>query len=197
MVIPGHGEAVSPESIFQRPVLMDSGLAVARRPGMTRETLAGAKTKRHAAGSNRAQLSLAWPVDLGLTVASHGWVHLEPWVWEPETGTLRRLAPDEAVHPPSQEVGAEPGSLVRDQELDEPVAGHRVEPYAATSVRERVPHQVGHRLLDLTPVGLHGEAARGHLDASTRLDGRALEPRRHWRPHPDRSRDCAGTAFNL
>ena len=88
MVIPGHGEAVSPESIFQRPVLMDSGLAVARRPGMTRETLAGAKTKRHAAGSNRAQLSLAWPVDLGLTVASHGWVHLEPWVWEPETGTL-------------------------------------------------------------------------------------------------------------
>lgn len=88
MVIPGHGEAVSPESIFQRPVLMDSGLAVARRPGMTRETLAGAKTKRNAAGSNRAQLSLAWPVDLGLTVASHGWVHLEPWVWEPETGTL-------------------------------------------------------------------------------------------------------------
>ena len=33
-------------------------------------------------------MSLAWPVDLGLTVASHGWVHLEPWRWEPETGTL-------------------------------------------------------------------------------------------------------------
>ena len=31
---------------------------------------------------------LAWPVDLGLTVARHGWVHLEPWRWEPETGTL-------------------------------------------------------------------------------------------------------------
>ena len=67
---------------------MDSGLAVGRRPGMTRETLAGAKTKRNAAGSSRAQLRLAWPVDLGLTVASHGWVHLDPWRWEPETGTL-------------------------------------------------------------------------------------------------------------
>jgi 3-methyladenine DNA glycosylase/8-oxoguanine DNA glycosylase len=31
---------------------------------------------------------LPWPVDLGLTVTSHGWVHLEPWRWEPETGTL-------------------------------------------------------------------------------------------------------------
>jgi N-glycosylase/DNA lyase len=37
---------------------------------------------------NRAILKLSWPVDLGLTVASHGWVHLEPWSWEPETGTL-------------------------------------------------------------------------------------------------------------
>jgi 3-methyladenine DNA glycosylase/8-oxoguanine DNA glycosylase len=35
-----------------------------------------------------ALISLDWPVDLGLTVASHGWVHLEPWRWEPETGTL-------------------------------------------------------------------------------------------------------------
>ena len=25
-----------------------------------------------------------WPVDLGLTVASHGWVHLAPWQWDPE-----------------------------------------------------------------------------------------------------------------
>ena len=32
--------------------------------------------------------SVAWPVDLGLTVASHGWVHLAPWEWEPATGTL-------------------------------------------------------------------------------------------------------------
>jgi 3-methyladenine DNA glycosylase/8-oxoguanine DNA glycosylase len=33
---------------------------------------------------------LPWPVDLGLTVASHGWVHLEPWRWQPDTGTLSR-----------------------------------------------------------------------------------------------------------
>ena len=35
-----------------------------------------------------AILELPWPVDLALTVASHGWVHLEPWRWQPETGTL-------------------------------------------------------------------------------------------------------------
>ena len=38
--------------------------------------------------SGNTHLLLAWPVDLGLTVASHGWVHLEPWRWEKETGTL-------------------------------------------------------------------------------------------------------------
>ena len=37
-----------------------------------------------------ASLRLPWPIDLGLTVASHGWVHLEPWRWEPDTGTLSR-----------------------------------------------------------------------------------------------------------
>ena len=35
-----------------------------------------------------ALLEFAWPIDLGLTVASHGWVHLAPWRWEAETGTL-------------------------------------------------------------------------------------------------------------
>jgi 3-methyladenine DNA glycosylase/8-oxoguanine DNA glycosylase len=35
-----------------------------------------------------SELQLAWPIDLGLTVASHGWVHLEPWRWEGATGTL-------------------------------------------------------------------------------------------------------------
>src|SRR6266705_511045 len=34
------------------------------------------------------ELGLAWPIDLGLTVASHGWVRLEPWRWQGETGTL-------------------------------------------------------------------------------------------------------------
>ncbi len=41
-------------------------------------------------GGHEARLELAWPVDLGLTVASHGWVHLEPWRWEAESGTLSR-----------------------------------------------------------------------------------------------------------
>ena len=35
-----------------------------------------------------ARLETAWPIDLGLTVASHGWVHLEPWRWDAATGTL-------------------------------------------------------------------------------------------------------------
>jgi 3-methyladenine DNA glycosylase/8-oxoguanine DNA glycosylase len=42
-----------------------------------------------AAASGEALLELAWPIDLGLTVASHGWVHLDPWRWEPQTGSLR------------------------------------------------------------------------------------------------------------
>ena len=35
-------------------------------------------------------LSFRWPVDLRLTVASHGWAHLAPWCWDPETGRLGR-----------------------------------------------------------------------------------------------------------
>jgi len=35
-----------------------------------------------------ALLELAWPIDLALTVASHGWVYLEPWCWDAESGTL-------------------------------------------------------------------------------------------------------------
>jgi 3-methyladenine DNA glycosylase/8-oxoguanine DNA glycosylase len=35
-----------------------------------------------------AVFRLDWPIDLGLTVASHGWVHLEPWRWDGTTGTL-------------------------------------------------------------------------------------------------------------
>ena len=42
-----------------------------------------------AAGSSTL-LHLSWPVDLGLTVASHGWVHLEPWRWDAAGGTLSR-----------------------------------------------------------------------------------------------------------
>ena len=37
-----------------------------------------------------SQLALAWPIDLRLTVASHGWVYLEPWRWDDEAGLLSR-----------------------------------------------------------------------------------------------------------
>jgi 3-methyladenine DNA glycosylase/8-oxoguanine DNA glycosylase len=35
-------------------------------------------------------LPLPAPVDLALTVASHGWAHLAPWHWDPEGGVLAR-----------------------------------------------------------------------------------------------------------
>ena len=37
-----------------------------------------------------AVLKFDWPIDLGLTVASHGWVHLAPWQWEAAGGRLAR-----------------------------------------------------------------------------------------------------------
>ncbi|MGH7092026.1 MAG: hypothetical protein ACREFB_00640, partial [Stellaceae bacterium] len=49
----------------------------------------------------RKTLCLAWPIDLGLTVASHGWVHLVPWNWEPDTGTLSRV----------ERIGGRPGRV--------------------------------------------------------------------------------------
>jgi N-glycosylase/DNA lyase len=36
------------------------------------------------------QLTLSWPIDLRLTVASHGWVHLDPWRWDDDAGVLSR-----------------------------------------------------------------------------------------------------------
>jgi len=36
------------------------------------------------------RVSFAWPIDLGLTVASHGWAELVPWQWDPERGRLAR-----------------------------------------------------------------------------------------------------------
>ena len=40
--------------------------------------------------AGKTVLSFRWPVDLRLTVASHGWAHLAPWYWDPETGRLGR-----------------------------------------------------------------------------------------------------------
>jgi 3-methyladenine DNA glycosylase/8-oxoguanine DNA glycosylase len=36
-------------------------------------------------------LNFRWPIDLALTVASHGWVQLAPWRWDPEAGRLARV----------------------------------------------------------------------------------------------------------
>jgi 3-methyladenine DNA glycosylase/8-oxoguanine DNA glycosylase len=36
-------------------------------------------------------LNFRWPIDLALTVASHGWVQLAPWRWDPEAGCLARV----------------------------------------------------------------------------------------------------------
>lgn len=36
-------------------------------------------------------LSFRWPIDLGLTIASHGWVYLAPWRWDPDAGRLARV----------------------------------------------------------------------------------------------------------
>ena len=35
-------------------------------------------------------LPLEFPIDLGLTVTSHGWAHLAPWRWDDATGILAR-----------------------------------------------------------------------------------------------------------
>jgi 3-methyladenine DNA glycosylase/8-oxoguanine DNA glycosylase len=40
--------------------------------------------------AGKTVLSFRWPVDLRLTVASHGWAHLAPWRWDPESGRLGR-----------------------------------------------------------------------------------------------------------
>ena len=36
-------------------------------------------------------LNFRWPIDLALTVASHGWVQLAPWRWDQEAGCLARI----------------------------------------------------------------------------------------------------------
>jgi 3-methyladenine DNA glycosylase/8-oxoguanine DNA glycosylase len=38
----------------------------------------------------KVRLEFGWPIDLRLTVASHGWAHLGPWEWNPTNGRLAR-----------------------------------------------------------------------------------------------------------
>ncbi|MBO0738785.1 MAG: hypothetical protein J2P48_19815, partial [Alphaproteobacteria bacterium] len=40
--------------------------------------------------AHQTVLNFRWAVDLALTVASHGWVHLAPWQWDPQAGRLAR-----------------------------------------------------------------------------------------------------------
>src|SRR5438093_3610044 len=47
-------------------------------------------TPEPASPVGQSEIVFPWPIDLGLTVASHGWVHLEPWRWHGESGTLSR-----------------------------------------------------------------------------------------------------------
>src|SRR5438477_9941443 len=48
----------------------------------------GARRRTTSRASADAELSLSLPVDLGLTVDSYGWVHLEPLRWETGDGDL-------------------------------------------------------------------------------------------------------------
>ncbi|HTV89452.1 MAG TPA: hypothetical protein VME41_10590 [Stellaceae bacterium] len=41
-----------------------------------------------AARERTVELQFQWPIDLALTVASHGWAYLAPWQWDPARGRL-------------------------------------------------------------------------------------------------------------
>jgi 3-methyladenine DNA glycosylase/8-oxoguanine DNA glycosylase len=50
-----------------------------------------APRRRVARTKQETVLSFRWPIDLGLTVASHGWVYLAPWRWDPDASRLARV----------------------------------------------------------------------------------------------------------
>src|SRR6266403_4177200 len=86
------------------PLPAVSGRAVADRgrrklcPAVDRDRARGGYPRRSVAGAGgrlirtkqQAVLKFRWPIDLALTVASHGWVYLAPWRWDPESGQLAR-----------------------------------------------------------------------------------------------------------
>jgi 3-methyladenine DNA glycosylase/8-oxoguanine DNA glycosylase len=57
-------------------------------------------------------LHFRWPVDLALTIASHGWVHLAPWRWDANTGRLSR----------TERIGSRIGTLAIEQSEPSAVA---------------------------------------------------------------------------
>src|SRR5207253_1538639 len=61
---------------------LQTGVTPSPRPAPPR----GARGK-----AEESVLSFAWPIDLALTVASHGWAYLAPWAWDPERGLLARV----------------------------------------------------------------------------------------------------------
>jgi 3-methyladenine DNA glycosylase/8-oxoguanine DNA glycosylase len=46
--------------------------------------------KREKVSAGESDLVFGWPIDLRLTVMSHGWAQLAPWDWNPESGRLAR-----------------------------------------------------------------------------------------------------------
>jgi N-glycosylase/DNA lyase len=75
-------------------------------------------------------LLLDWPVDLGLTVASHGWVQLAPWSWEPAAAILSRR----------EQVGGKTGTVSAVQHAPDAivVVGSGFGPEAAAEIARRV-----------------------------------------------------------
>src|SRR5215472_9426746 len=53
--------------------------------------LSQALTRRVTCAEHETVLNFPWPIDLGLTIASHGWVYLAPWRWDPDAGRLARV----------------------------------------------------------------------------------------------------------
>lgn len=62
--------------------------------------------------ANETVLSLRWPVDLGLTVASHGWANLAPWRWNAEDPRLSRIERIGARIGPVEIAQSDPSSIV-------------------------------------------------------------------------------------
>jgi 3-methyladenine DNA glycosylase/8-oxoguanine DNA glycosylase len=59
------------------------------RSGYPRRSLASPR-RRVTSPEHETVLNFPWSIDLALTIASHGWVHLAPWRWDPEAGRLAR-----------------------------------------------------------------------------------------------------------
>jgi 3-methyladenine DNA glycosylase/8-oxoguanine DNA glycosylase len=56
-------------------------------------------------GALPVKLDFPWPIDLALTVASHGWAYLAPWQWDPDRGRLAR----------SERIGGRVGTIAASQ----------------------------------------------------------------------------------